>query len=140
MCFRIALAVSLFGAVAGERSLVADMDAVLVNATRHGDRQEPVVLMAEKHPAKFFAYESYDFHTSPQADQLMQQLNAQAEWTAFLSELNAALKSSDQVSHNKKGKKLAAKFNTDVHLQGKLQGWKVTFYTRFVRTEGGVNG
>lgn len=117
-----------------------DMDAVLVNVTRLGDRQEPVVIMAEMHPAKFFAYNTYDFHTTPQADQLMQQLNAQADWTAFLIKLNAALKSSDQVAQNPRGLKLAEKFNSEAHLQGKLQGWKVTFYTRFTRSESGVNG
>jgi len=145
MCFRIALVFSLVGAVAGERSLIADMDAVLVNAPPHVDRQEPVVLMAEKHPAKFMTYESYDFHTTPQADQLMQQLNAQEEWLVFLSELNGNLTSErDQVVQNPRGLRLAAQFNSDAHSQVhsplKLQGWKVTFYTHFTRTECEVPG
>jgi len=142
MCFRIALVVSLVGAVAGERSLIADMDAVLVNASPH---QEPVVLMAEKHPAKFMTYESCDFHTTPQADQLMQQLNAQEEWLVFLSELNGNLTSErDQVVQNPRGLRLAAQFNSDAHSQVhsplKLQGWKVTFYTHFTMTECEVPG
>lgn len=134
MCLRIALAISLVDAVAGERVRVDDMHAVLINATRHGDRLEPVSLDANQQG------NTYDFHTSSQADQLMQQLNAQAEWTAFLSELNAALKSDDQILQNTRGKNLAAQFNSDAHSKGKLQEWKVTFYTRFVIHEGGEKG
>ncbi|CAK0838344.1 unnamed protein product [Prorocentrum cordatum] len=130
----------MVGAAAGYRIQGGDVQAVLGNATRRGDRPEPVSLMATRHPAKFFAYETYVFQTSPQADSLMQQLNAQVEWTAFLRDLNVELQSSDQIAQNTRGKHLAARFNSDTHAQGKLQGWKVTFYSRFTRTEGGLQG
>jgi len=130
----------MVGAAAGYRIQGGDLQAVLGNATRRGDRPEPVSLMATRHPAKFFAYETYVFQTSPQADSLMQQLNAQVEWTAFLRDLNVELQSSDQIAQNTRGKHLAARFNSDTHAQGKLQGWKVTFYSRFTRTEGGLQG
>jgi hypothetical protein len=136
MCFRIALAVLLLGAVAGERVLVDDMQAVLVNATRHGDRLEPVLLKATLHPSSGFGqYETYDFHTTPQATALMQQLGALTEWDAFLSQVNGALKSGDQIAQNSQGKQLAAGFNTAAHSQGKLQEWKVTFYSKFTRVD-----
>jgi hypothetical protein len=139
MCFRIALAILLLGVVAGERSRVDDMQAVLVNATRHGDRLEPVLLGATLHPSSGVGYDTYDFDTTPQATALMQQLGALTEWTAFLSQVNGALKSGDQIAQNSHGKQLAAGFNTAAHSQGTLQGWKVTFYSKFTRVDNARN-
>lgn len=113
----------------GERFKVHDMEAALLNATVHADRFETIDLMADAHPAR--PERTYTIHTSPQADELMQQLNTQEEWIGFLSELNAALKADDQIAQNTRGKSLAARFNSDCHQSGKLRGWKVTFATRF---------
>jgi hypothetical protein len=144
MCFRISWAVLLLGAVAGERFRVDDMQAVLVNATRHGDRLEPVLLWATLQPSSGFGYETFDFERGRSVNDwkacaLMQQLGALTEWEAFLSQVNGVLKSGDQIAQNSQGKHLAAGFNTAAHSQGKLQGWKVTFFSKFMRVDNARN-